>query len=212
VRLKFLLSSFIVASSISFSFYIVRDDNIQTFTDPRDNHSYNIIKIGELIWLAENLQYHTPNADCYDDLPDNCTTYGGLYPFEEALTACPRGWRLPSVKDWKILRKFVGDDSFDKIIDPSLWKIGEAEEGTNQLGLSVLPGGRKDDERWPFIGADKDGNLYSQLDTAASFWLDDKKIQNIAHWHVRRGKNEIHRHGRPPKGVKLSVRCVCDVE
>jgi len=41
-------------------------------------------------WMAENLNYKTPNSACYGDLDTNCENgYGRLYVYNDAISACP---------------------------------------------------------------------------------------------------------------------------
>ena len=42
------------------------------------------------------------NADIMSDV------FGRFYSYEDALTACPEGWRLPTEEDWIALGKALG--------------------------------------------------------------------------------------------------------
>ena len=66
-------------------------------TDDRDNQTYNTVLIGTQCWTSQNINYGTfvpiftgENATgtqkyCYGDDQTNCTTYGGLYEWQEMM-------------------------------------------------------------------------------------------------------------------------------
>jgi len=98
--------------------------------DTRDNKSYKTVKIGDQIWMAENLnigtRVQTGNNQIDDDIIEkycnnnddvNCDTYGGLYQWNEMMQyattegtqgICPTGWHLPTDTEWKTLEMQLG--------------------------------------------------------------------------------------------------------
>jgi len=76
-----------------------------TITDPRDGYRYPVVSLGRLRWFAENLRYRTSDSRCYENDEANCEDHGRLYRLEDALKACPAGWRVPSEDDWRALER-----------------------------------------------------------------------------------------------------------
>ncbi|HZX62780.1 MAG TPA: FISUMP domain-containing protein, partial [Bacteroidales bacterium] len=109
-------------------------DNVMT--DIRDNKQYPTVKIGTQCWMAANLNYGTPilfassqmqrdnctfEKYCFNDNLANCTSYGGLYQWDELMQYdnaaaaqgfCPPGWHVPTENEWTTLFNFYISNGF----------------------------------------------------------------------------------------------------
>lgn len=106
-----------------------------------ETKKYKSVKIGNQTWMAENLNWKTSNSKCYKGLSSNCKRYGGLYNWEDARVACPKGWHLPSLEEWEELVDYVGGKEIagKALKSERGWK--ENGNGLNAYGFSVFPAG-----------------------------------------------------------------------
>ena len=125
-----------------------------TFTDNRNGgHEYEWIRLGDQIWMAENLAYlpsvGPPSDRSYTEpyyyvygyegtnvseakATDNYNIYGVLYNWTAASNACPDGWHLPSDGEWKELEMFLGMSQADA--DANGWRgtgVGDKLKAVN---------------------------------------------------------------------------------
>ena len=119
----------------------------ESFTDSRDGQSYDVVKIGDLTWMAENLNFETAGSFCLDGDSRNCKRLGRLYSWAEAKTVCPEGWRLPTSADFaQILAQSldgnpgaVSNEAGAKLKSSDGWfKKGN---GSDEFGFNALPAG-----------------------------------------------------------------------
>lgn len=141
MRIPFLTS--LVIASLSF----ILTACSESFTDSRDGRSYNVVKIGDLTWMVENLNYETETSACPDGDSRNCKRLGRLYTWAEAKTVCPEGWRLPTSADFaQILAQSldgnpgaVSNEAGAKLKSRNGWfKKGNV---TDEFGFNALPAG-----------------------------------------------------------------------
>ncbi|MGL1901503.1 MAG: hypothetical protein OCC49_05175 [Fibrobacterales bacterium] len=130
------------------------------FPDSRDSQIYKWVRIGEQIWMAENLNYSiydTISSFCYESRSSNCNIHGRMYYWPTAITGqkytpythpvvsgvrgsndtpsniqgiCPNNWHLPSKNEWTQLIDFAGPSGQQYILHE-----------TNTTGFSVKLGG-----------------------------------------------------------------------
>ena len=126
----------------------------ESFSDPRDGQSYDVVMIGGLTWLAENLNFETTGSFCPDGDSRNCKRLGRLYTWAEAKTVCPEGWRLPMKADFEALVNAASGDAaqfHNGNSDAVSNKVGEALKsrdgwfkkgnGSDEFGFNALPAG-----------------------------------------------------------------------
>ncbi|MBN2213263.1 MAG: T9SS type A sorting domain-containing protein [Bacteroidales bacterium] len=140
------------------------------FTDSRDNHEYKMVRIGNQVWMAENLDYgkqifgseeSTDNGiiEKYyiNDDPTMGSQYGGLYQWEELMGytnkentqgICPNGWEVPSNKDWMQLETYLGMNQAEAATICELRGTdqgGQLKAGGSS-GFNALMGGKRTPE------------------------------------------------------------------
>ncbi len=202
-----------------------------------DGQFYNTIQIFSQCWLKENLNvgWIIPGVGsmsdngfiekyCYNNEPDSCIIYGGLYQWDEMMQytteqgtqgICPDGWHLPTDEEWKVLEGVV--DSHFGLADP-VWDLtwhrginagtnlktisgwNDWGNGTDLFGFSALPGG----------GLASGGSVHS-LNGINGLWWTSSEINGDNTWyrHIDHDIAGISRY-EVEKVTGFSVRCLRD--
>jgi len=169
--------------------------------DSRDGKTYEAVKIGEQTWMAENLNYETSDSKCYDNKTANCDKYGRLYTWENAMTACPSGWHLPSDGEWQTLVDFTGGKEVagPKLRSKSGWSTHKGYiAGKDYYNFSALPGGMF------FNGSSV------LIDLAGYWWSATENDANDAYCLTMGFGSNIVGDGNINKASLFSVRCIKD--
>ncbi|ACX76058.1 conserved domain protein [Fibrobacter succinogenes subsp. succinogenes S85] len=143
-------SSSVVKSSDSVSRSSESSSGINSFegilTDSRDGQIYKTVKIGDQIWMAENLNYETADSYCYKDSTSNCSKYGRLYIWAAAKSVCPADWHLPSETEWETLFNSVGGQlTAGKVLKSKSDWAGNGD-GSDSFSFSSLPAGYRNSD------------------------------------------------------------------
>jgi uncharacterized protein (TIGR02145 family) len=135
-----------------------------------DGNLYNIVTIGNQVWMAENLKTSKLNdrspiplttspSDWYHLVQDtgycwynndsgNKASYGALYNYYTVKTGklCPVGWHVPNLTEWTELINYLGGT---KIAGEKMKETGTTHwyrtgsRVTNESGFTGLPGGMR---------------------------------------------------------------------
>ncbi|GEM_PF-1068961 len=229
----------LVVSNYFGSDTITRKEHVYVYkTDPRnlclgcdtvsvlqdiDGNTYETVKIGPRLWMAENLKVTklndgTPIPEIKDagtwaesttmgycwydnDSIAYANPYGALYNYYTVDTKklCPTGWHVANDDDWNILLILYGGSS--KVTGGALKEEGtkhwtEPNTGaTNQSGLTLLPGGFR-----IYNGG------FAQLRTWGCYWrIEDKVIFNVLHYDSEGYSGNYY-----SENGGASIRCVLD--
>jgi len=139
-----------------------------SFIDPRDGIEYKTVKIGDLEWMAENLNTERfrngksiPQAKSIEELQiyskakeaawcyysfkiKNEEKYGKMYNGYAVINSnniAPQGWHVPSLEEYKKLASFLGGDKIAVLKLKSNTGWAKNKNGTNSTGFNALPGG-----------------------------------------------------------------------
>ena len=165
-----------------------------------DGNSYPIVRIGEQVWLASNLEVTRMPAGepiksfFFNDDSLRYTGRGRLYTWDVAMNGssepgaqgiCPDGWHLPTNEDWMRLFEYVG-----------------------RAGAELLGGGSTGFEASLDGGADYRGN-YLYRGEFALFWSSTAVNEERAYHHSISKDGELDKFAAM-KGARIFVRCVGD--
>ena len=196
-----------------------------------DGNAYNAVKIGEQLWMAENLRVtkdrdgkeialnskaspSTPYRYCPDGNQKNVEKYGCLYNWEAAKRVCPKGWHLPSDEEWKQLEMAAGMSQEDADKAGRRGDIAAklcGDEGWNPSSEAAAAGNKSASGRNATgFSALPAGDPHIGLNRIAYFWCATEHSSMNAYSRCLSFSSAGIERGQKYKDSFFSVRCVRD--
>jgi len=189
------------------------------FTDSRDGETYRTVKIGDQVWMVDNLRFKTEGSYAPASDEANVAKYGRLYTWTAALGIpaefddqsptkdlemyhkirednyqgiAPEGWHIPSLKEWEqLLSNLPPKSTGDELRGACFW----GNPGEDSFGFFALPAGYR------FANGS-----FQQFGRRARFWSKDEYGKSNAY------RLSITNKAFDIEGVyrsdAMSVRCV----
>ena len=172
--------------------------------DSRDTKEnvYYTLSAGGLTWMRNNLAW-TGAGVPYSGCEVLSYPLGRYYTWEEAQTACPEGWRLPTDEEWETFGEDAGALMVNaRWYDERLWEYWPEVNITNSSRMSVIPSG------YALRG---DFNQFKGVNNYAVFWTAttdpaDASLALCRYINVK--LPEIFVDSRDKASFGASVRCV----
>lgn len=186
---------------------------IDSIVDERNNVLYKTVGIGSQVWMKENLNYIVDSSYCFRDDKELCKIYGRLYQWnanigskDEKDNICPKGFHVPSSKDWETLKSFVRS-TFDRVDYTRIlgtkdgwekrteWYIGNED----LVGFSALPSGMRGNR-----------GLYDEEYDAAYFCTTDYTDTSYTAYKLQKLGREYLFGVESAKNSVCALRCLKD--
>ncbi|MDR2583781.1 MAG: hypothetical protein LBC75_09905 [Fibromonadaceae bacterium] len=166
--------------------------SVSTFTDSRDGKEYKYVKIGDQVWMAEDLAYNASGK--YDwatamNLPSICNINFCLVSAKHQ-GICPEGWHIPNNDEWSTLMDFVGGSS-------TAGKYLKATSGWDNNGWDL-----NGEDKYGFAALPSDGDDYAFWWSATEYNDRESYVRGI-----EEGGDSFNR-DTFDKDSGLGVRCV----
>jgi uncharacterized protein (TIGR02145 family) len=191
-----------------------------------DGNQYGVVKIGNVLWLNQNLKvsrYNNGDSIGYgtnwvwmNDSSSNDALYGKLYSSNAAndnRNICPKGWKIPNYRyNPNLFYEFVyfngPNNQPIRADDPKKLMVIEAG-GTNEYGWNGRLGGMVSKvPNWNFFFGNQ--SVINQLGILGIWWSDPDLVSGPVGFYFRnydggqmQGTNFFGQ-----QGLYLSVRCV----
>ncbi len=166
-----------------------------------NGHPYRSLQAGGLTWIGDNL-YGTETGTVFLNCEVLAPLFGRFYTWEEALTACPEGWRLPTAEEFDACFGTVAGDLMvnASFLKTEMWPYRTEVAITNSTRFNALPIGYQDLSSENY--ADRGFGEYA-------FWWTASSDGEQAEYRYIFMENPVIQKGKGNKqSFALNVRCV----
>ena len=203
-----------------------------TMIDSRDGQVYRTVKIGDQVWMAENLKYadsaETPslkgNSWCYDNVAANCDVAGRLYTWAAAIDSVKLANNADNPLDCGYEKK-CGLTVAVRGICPTGWHLPTKEEfetlftavgGKSTVGMKLKTsngwyrsGGGTDDVGFSALPVGLNDYSFFNEGDRAYFWssTEDNRYYSCS-MSLSSLNKSVYLESAYHKNTGLSVRCV----
>ena len=193
------------------------------FTDtrtssPPNENVYFTATAGGKTWMRNNLAWTGAGIPL-----EGCMVMsypmGRFYTWEEAMSACPDGWDLPSDQDWAALageaagKEYGTLTTFEGAAGPlmvsacfngdPMWEFWPEVKKTDKVGFAAIPAG--------YATLSGERATFSGLNNYAAFWTsteDPSDSGKAVYRYINVNRNDIYVGKGDKKSFAASVRCV----
>lgn len=180
-----------------------KDEYISDNRGKAGENEYYYTPIGDLDWFRQNLAWKGAGL-AYENGEVTSYPLGRYYTWEEAVSACPEGWRLPTEAEWASLGNEAGPLLCDAYLNSKrMWEYWPAVTRNNDTRLGIIPSGYA----LPALTAPAFLGLYDY----AAFWTattSEKDARMAAYRYIYVEENEVRTAYGDKESLALSVRCV----
>ncbi len=193
--------------SVSVSFRAIDPENslsgLEGETAQIGGNKYYVTTLDGTTWMGNNL-YGTDSGISFYLASVTDSFLGRFYTWEEAVSACPEGWKLPSAEQWDALGADAGALMADAtVLEEQMWTYWPGMEITNAKKFNAIPAGYVD-------RSGGDDNVQGYMDYAI-FWTatpagEDGSLAQFRYIYADQPEVQAGTGGKT--SLALSVRCI----
>lgn len=190
--------------------------------DVRDGKVYRTVRIGNQLWMAENLAHKVDSSWVTSGSDSLGRRYGRLYHWSAAMAAaplyqttfggfdlprqgvCPAGWHLPSDAEWSALYAAADSAVAGTVLKAVTFPSVGDSTSHDSFGFRALPGGIL------YYNSSASRNVYTSINVSAMFWTSTEIGPAYSGARSFSNANNSGNRSNQLKTNGHSVRCIRD--